>query len=86
MRGAPDCAASQGFASEAALDADIEAAAIAGQEGSLVGGALADLSVDSGDVLTGGRAVTHDAKIYDRFDRLFHLRDGRLEDQEGSKV
>lgn len=24
-------------------------------------------------------AVTHDEKIYDRFDRLFHLRDGRLE-------
>ena len=31
-------------------------------------------------------AVTHDEKIYDRFDRLFHLRDGRLEDQEGSKA
>ena len=28
-------------------------------------------------------AVTHDEKIYDRFDRLFHLRDGRLEDSEG---
>lgn len=26
-------------------------------------------------------AVTHDEKIYDRFDRLFHLRDGVLEDQ-----
>ena len=25
-------------------------------------------------------AVTHDEKIYDRFDTLFHLRDGRLED------
>ena len=49
-----------------------------------VGGALADLSVDSGDVLTGGQAVTHDEKIYDRFDRLFHLRDGKLENQEGS--
>ncbi|MEO3429261.1 ABC transporter ATP-binding protein [Pelagibius sp. CAU 1746] len=24
-------------------------------------------------------AVTHDEKIFDRFDRLFHLRDGRLE-------
>ncbi|WP_210163644.1 hypothetical protein [Ciceribacter selenitireducens] len=42
--------------------------------------------VDSGDVLTGGRAVTHDEKIYGRFDWLFHLRDGRLEDQEGSKT
>lgn len=29
-------------------------------------------------------AVTHDEKIYDRFDRLFHLRDGKLENQEGS--
>ena len=26
-------------------------------------------------------AVTHDEKILDRFDRLFHLRDGRLEDE-----
>ena len=26
-------------------------------------------------------AVTHDEKIYDRFDRIFHLRDGRLETQ-----
>jgi putative ABC transport system ATP-binding protein len=25
-------------------------------------------------------AVTHDEKIFDRFDRLFHLRDGRLVD------
>ena len=25
-------------------------------------------------------AVTHDEKIFDRFDRLYHLRDGRLED------
>ena len=28
-------------------------------------------------------AVTHDEKIYDRFDRLFHLRDGVLENEEG---
>jgi putative ABC transport system ATP-binding protein len=28
-------------------------------------------------------AVTHDEKILDRFDRLFHLRDGRLEDEKG---
>ncbi|MEO9615033.1 MAG: ABC transporter ATP-binding protein [Nitratireductor sp.] len=27
-------------------------------------------------------AVTHDEKIYDRFDRLFHLRDGILETQK----
>jgi len=27
-------------------------------------------------------AVTHDEKIYDRFDRLFHLRDGVLDDQK----
>lgn len=30
-------------------------------------------------------AVTHDEKILDRFDRLFHLRDGRLEDDKGDK-
>jgi putative ABC transport system ATP-binding protein len=31
-------------------------------------------------------AVTHDEKIYDRFDRIFHLRDGRLESQEGAST
>lgn len=32
------------------------------------------------------QAVTQDEKIYGRFDRLFHLRDGRREGQEGSKT
>jgi putative ABC transport system ATP-binding protein len=31
-------------------------------------------------------AVTHDEKIYDRFDRLFHLRDGVLETEKGEKI
>jgi putative ABC transport system ATP-binding protein len=31
-------------------------------------------------------AVTHDEKIYDRFDRIFHLRDGRLEPLEGDRT
>ena len=31
-------------------------------------------------------AVTHDEKIYDRFDRIFHLRDGRLESQGGDST
>lgn len=30
-------------------------------------------------------AVTHDEKIYDRFDKLFHLRDGRLDGVEGGE-
>jgi putative ABC transport system ATP-binding protein len=30
-------------------------------------------------------AVTHDEKIYDRFDRLFHLRDGVLEQEKGTE-
>ena len=30
-------------------------------------------------------AVTHDEKIYDRFDRLFHLRDGVLEYEKGEE-
>ncbi|MDO9638874.1 MAG: ABC transporter ATP-binding protein [Pseudotabrizicola sp.] len=30
-------------------------------------------------------AVTHDENILDRFDRLFHLRDGRLENDKGDK-
>jgi len=29
--------------------------------------------------------VTHDEKIIDRFDRMFHLRDGRLEDETADK-
>ena len=29
-------------------------------------------------------AVTHDEKIHDRFDKLFHLRDGRLNHGEGA--
>jgi putative ABC transport system ATP-binding protein len=31
-------------------------------------------------------AVTHDEKIYDRFDRLFHLRDGVLETEIGNEA
>ena len=31
-------------------------------------------------------AVTHDEKIYDRFDRLFHLRDGVLETKKGEET
>jgi putative ABC transport system ATP-binding protein len=31
-------------------------------------------------------AVTHDEKIYDRLDRIFHLRDGRLTGEHGSEV
>jgi len=31
-------------------------------------------------------AVTHDEKIYDRFDRLFHLRDGVLETEKGEET
>ena len=27
-------------------------------------------------------AVTHDDKIFDRFDRIFHLRDGRLDQEQ----
>jgi putative ABC transport system ATP-binding protein len=30
-------------------------------------------------------AVTHDEKIYDRFDKLFHLRDGQLDSMEGGE-
>ena len=27
-------------------------------------------------------AVTHDEKIFDRFDRIFNLRDGRLDSEQ----
>lgn len=30
--------------------------------------------------------VTHDEKIFDRFDRIFHLRDGKLENEQGGKA
>ena len=31
-------------------------------------------------------AVTHDEKIFDRFDRIFHLRDGRLDGQAQARL
>ena len=31
-------------------------------------------------------AVTHDEKIYDRLDRIFHLRDGRLDVEQESDL
>lgn len=31
-------------------------------------------------------AVTHDEKIFDRFDRMYNLRDGRLEDIQGADL
>jgi putative ABC transport system ATP-binding protein len=31
-------------------------------------------------------AVTHDEKIFDRFDRIFHLRDGRLEPSQSQRA
>lgn len=31
-------------------------------------------------------AVTHDEKIYDRLDRIFHLRDGRLDEEDELKT
>lgn len=30
--------------------------------------------------------VTHDEKIFDRFDRIFHLRDGKLVNEQGGKA
>lgn len=31
-------------------------------------------------------AVTHDEKIYDRLDHIFHLRDGRLTNEHEPKI
>ncbi|MBI4182895.1 MAG: ABC transporter ATP-binding protein [Proteobacteria bacterium] len=37
----------------------------------------------AGDQQAAILVVTHDEKVFDRFDRIFHLRDGRLADRDG---
>lgn len=57
--------------------ADEPTAALDSKRAGIVMDLLRKLAVEHGATIV---AVTHDEKIFDRFDRLFHLRDGRLVD------
>ena len=63
--------------------ADEPTAALDSQRASVVMDLLRRVATDRrGAILV----VTHDEKIFNRFDRIFHLRDGRLEAVEGSRA
>ncbi|NJO36007.1 MAG: ABC transporter ATP-binding protein [Rhodospirillales bacterium] len=57
--------------------ADEPTAALDSKRAQIVMGLLRKLALDQDAAVI---AVTHDEKIFDRFDRMFMLRDGRLED------
>ena len=61
--------------------ADEPTAALDSKRAGIVMDLLRKLAVDQGAAVI---AVTHDEKIFDRFDRMFMLRDGRLEDVQGT--
>lgn len=58
--------------------ADEPTAALDSQRAAIVMDLLRKVAAEQGAAVL---AVTHDEKIFDRFDRIFHLRDGRLETQ-----
>ena len=58
--------------------ADEPTAALDSKRAQIVMDLLRKLAVDQNAAVI---AVTHDEKIFDRFDRMFMLRDGRLEDE-----
>ncbi|WNJ99373.1 ABC transporter ATP-binding protein [Thalassospiraceae bacterium LMO-JJ14] len=58
--------------------ADEPTAALDSQRAGIVMDLLRKVAVEQDAAIL---AVTHDEKIFDRFDRIFHLRDGRLENQ-----
>jgi putative ABC transport system ATP-binding protein len=58
--------------------ADEPTAALDSKRAQIVMGLLRKLALDQDAAVI---AVTHDEKIFDRFDRMFMLRDGRLEDE-----
>jgi putative ABC transport system ATP-binding protein len=62
--------------------ADEPTAALDGKRAGIVMDLLRKLAAEQDACIV---AVTHDEKIYDRFDRLFHLRDGVLEDRPGDR-
>lgn len=61
--------------------ADEPTAALDSQRAGIVMDLLRKVAVEQQAAIL---AVTHDEKIYDRFDHIFNLRDGRLHGQEGS--
>tara|TARA_R110002012_G_scaffold250260_3_gene427960 strand:- start:1782 stop:2489 length:708 start_codon:yes stop_codon:yes gene_type:complete len=58
--------------------ADEPTAALDSQRAGIVMDLLRKVAVEQEAAIL---AVTHDEKIFDRFDRIFHLRDGRLDSQ-----
>lgn len=62
--------------------ADEPTAALDGKRAGIVMDLMRKLAAEQDACIV---AVTHDEKIYDRFDRLFHLRDGVLENEQGEK-
>ena len=58
--------------------ADEPTAALDSQRAGIVMDLLRKVAVEQEAAIL---AVTHDEKIFDRFDRIFHLRDGRLDNQ-----
>ncbi len=60
--------------------ADEPTAALDSQRAGIVMDLLRKVAVEQQAAIL---AVTHDEKIYDRFDHIFNLRDGRLDGQEG---
>lgn len=63
--------------------ADEPTAALDSTRAAVVMDLLRKLAVDQDAAII---AVTHDEKIFDRFDRIFQLRDGRLDGHDGSPV
>jgi putative ABC transport system ATP-binding protein len=61
--------------------ADEPTAALDSKRAGIVMDLLRQLAVEQQAAII---AVTHDEKIFDRFDRLFHLRDGQLDTNGGS--
>lgn len=62
--------------------ADEPTAALDSKRAGIVMDLLRKVAVDQEAAII---AVTHDDKIFDRFDRIFHLRDGRLDDEATGK-
>jgi putative ABC transport system ATP-binding protein len=62
--------------------ADEPTAALDSKRAQIVMDLLRKLAIEQDAVII---AVTHDAKIFDRFDHIFQLRDGRLDDSGGSQ-
>jgi putative ABC transport system ATP-binding protein len=60
--------------------ADEPTAALDSQRAAVVMDLLRSVAVEQGAAVA---VVTHDEKIFDRFDRLHHLRDGRLDAADG---